>query len=138
MRLILYKRKIINIIQKQCKICIFLVTPDIDYFKYDEYMPTSTFLDVFYTHNVFPVLSKPTHVTKHTANLIDHILTNNFDMSTNHKQRIICNDLSEHYAIFHVSECKKAGESELNYSINKDMQPQDVIKFSEEPKVIRW
>ena len=62
---------------------------DIDYFKYDEYMPTSTFLDVFYTHNVFPVLSKPTHVTKNTANLIDHILTNNFDMSTNHKQRII-------------------------------------------------
>ena len=128
---------VLNIIQKECKICYILGDLNIDFLKYDEHRPTSTFLDVLYAYNVFPLISKPTRVTKSTATLIDHILTNNFDVSTNHKQGIICNDISDHYAIFHISEYKKAAESE-NYIVNRDMRHQNVVKFSEELKGIDW
>ena len=127
----------LNIIQKECKICYILGDLNIDFLKYDEHRRTSTFLDVLYAYNVFPLISKPTRITKNTATLIDHILTNNFDVSTNHKQGIICTDISDHYAIFHISECKKAAESE-NYIVNRDMRHQNVVKFSEELKGIDW
>ena len=105
--------------------------------KYDEHRPTSTFLDVLYAYNVFPLTSKPTRVTKNTATLIDHILTNNFDVSTYHKQEMICNDISDRYAIFHISEFKKAAENENNI-VNRNMRHQNVVKVSEELKGIHW
>ena len=125
---------VLNIIQKECKICYILGDLNIDFLKH---RPTSTFLDVLYAYNVFPVISKPTRVTRNTATLIDHMLTNNFDVSTNRKQGIVCSDISDHYAIFHISEYKKAAESE-NYIVNRDMRHQNVVKFSEDLKVIDW
>ena len=52
---------------------------------------------------------------------MDHILTNNFDVSTNHKQVMLCNDLIDHNAIFHILEGKEGSESE-KYIINRNMR----------------
>ena len=129
---------VLNIIQNERKLCYILGDLNIDFLKHDEHRPTSTFLDVLYMYNVFPVISKPTRVTKNTATLIDHILTNNFDVSTNHKQGIICSDIYDHYAIFHMSEHQKASESEPNYVVSRDMRHQNIVRFSEEIKGINW
>ena len=129
---------VLNTIQNERKLCYILGDLNIDFLKHDEHRSTSTFLDVLYTYNVFPVISKPTRVTKNTATLIDHILTNNFDVSTNHTQGIICSDISDHYAIFHISEHQNASESEPNYVVNRDMRHQNIVRFSEEIEGINW
>ena len=69
---------ILNIIYRERKICYFLGDLNIDLLKYEEHRPTSEFLDLIYSYNVFPLISKPTRITSNTATLIDHILTNNF------------------------------------------------------------
>ena len=45
--------------------------------KQDAPLPTSTFSDILYSYNMFPLIAKPKRVTKDTATLIDHILINN-------------------------------------------------------------
>ena len=121
---------VMNTIQNERKLCYILGDLNIGFLKHDEHRPTSTFLDVLYTYNVFPVISKPTRVTKNTATLIDHILINNIDVSTYHKQGIICSDISHHYAIFHMTEHQKASESEPNHEVNRDMRHQNIVRFS--------
>ena len=50
-----------------------------------------------------PLITKPTRVTRESATLIDHVLTNNFDINSKHVQGILCTSISDHYAIFHVA-----------------------------------
>ena len=63
---------------------------NIDLLKSDVHKSTSSLLDVKISYNVFPVITKPTRVTESTATLIDHILTNNFDIDASHYQGILC------------------------------------------------
>ena len=42
-------------------------------------------------------------MTQKSATLIAHILTNNFDIMDNHKQGILCTNISDHYAVAHVA-----------------------------------
>ena len=76
---------------------------NIDFLKSDEHKPTSDFLDTIYSHNLFPLITKPTRVTSDSATLIDHILTNNFDAFSSHFQGILCSSFSDYYAVFHVT-----------------------------------
>ena len=88
--------------------CIYLLGDiNIDFLKTDEHSPTSSFVDTLYSYNVFPLITKPTRVTKTSATLIDHILTNNLDSESRHKQGILCTDISDHYAVFHISKNNK-------------------------------
>ena len=70
---------ILSTIQWENKTCYILGDLYIDFVKSDGHKPTSDFLDTIYSHNLFPLITKPTRVTSHSATLIDHILSNNFD-----------------------------------------------------------
>ena len=94
---------ILNTVCKEHKIFYCIGDLNIDFFKYDVHKPTSAILDTIYAYNVFPLITKPTRVTKTTATLIDHILTNNIDIASDHLQGILCTDISDHHAIFHVA-----------------------------------
>ena len=84
---------ILNVINKENKLFYMLGDLNIDFLKCDEHRLTSSFIDTLYSNNVFPLITKPTRVTQSTATLIDHILTNNFDVMGNHKQGILCTDI---------------------------------------------
>ena len=73
---------------------------NIDSLKSDVHNSTSSLLDVMYSYNVFPVITKPTSVTESSATLIDHILTYDFDIDASHHQGILCSSISDHYAFF--------------------------------------
>ena len=55
--------------------------------------PISGFLDIMYSYGMFPLITKPSRVTKDTATLIDHIFTNNFETDS----------ISDHFAVFHIT-----------------------------------
>jgi exonuclease III len=48
---------------------------NINFLKYDS-KPTEKYLDMLYSNNIIPVITKPTRLTVHTKTLIDHIYTN--------------------------------------------------------------
>ena len=98
---------ILNVLNKENKLFCMLGDLNIDFLKYDEHRLTSPFIDTLYSNNVFPLITKPTRVTQRTATLINQILTNNFDLMGNHKQGILCTDISDHYAIAHAAGKRK-------------------------------
>ena len=76
---------------------------NICFLKSENHKLTSDFIDTIYSYGVFPLISKPTRVTSTSASLIDHILTNNFDSKSHHKQGILCSTISDHFAVFHIA-----------------------------------
>ena len=94
---------ILNSVKKENKLFYLLGDLNIDLFKHDVHRPTSEFLDTMYSYNVYPLITKPTRVTSSSATLIDHILSNNIDVSSGHMQGILCTSMSDRFAIFHIA-----------------------------------
>ena len=112
---------------------------NIDFLKSDDHKSTGALLDVLYSYNVFPLITKPTRVTEKTATLIDHIWTNNFDVDTNHIQGILCTSMTDHYAIFHIA----GNISHDNIvkdlpNLRRDIGQKNIKKFIDEMKIISW
>ena len=110
---------VMNVIQKERKLCYLLGDLNIDLLKADDHKATGELLDVLYCNNVFPLITKPTRVTSTTATLIDHILTNNLDDDMMHIQGILCTSILDYYAVFHVaSNAKKITPRLTRLSLN--------------------
>ena len=52
-----------------------------------------------FCYNMIPLTNKPTRVTRHSANAIDHIITNSVTGHNDFKSAIIKTDLSDHFPI---------------------------------------
>ena len=130
---------ILNTIQKEKN--TFSLTGDltIDFLKSDIHKSTSSLIDVFYSNNAFPLITKPTRVTDKTATLIDHILTNNFDVNASHMQGILCNSISDQYAVFHIA-CNTMMNGSLNDDevITRNMSHITIMRFINETKNQNW
>ena len=93
---------VLNIVQKERKICYFLGDLNIDLLKCENHKPMAIFLEDLYRY-VFPLITKPTRITNESATLIDHVLTNNVDVNSKHMQGTLCTSISDHNAIFHIA-----------------------------------
>ena len=71
---------------------------NIDLLNYNTHCKTTDFLDLMFSFNMYPLISKPTRITSYKASLIDNIFTN-----TIHKSKysgLIYSDLSDHFPIY--------------------------------------
>ena len=71
---------------------------NIDFLKYNTHPPTEQYLDMLYSNNLPPIITKPTRITEHTATLDDHIYTNSPIARVT--SGIITIDLSDHLPVF--------------------------------------
>ena len=55
---------------------------NIDLLKCHSHQQTERCLDMIYSFDLLPVITKPTRITSHTATLIDHIYTNTVNRLT--------------------------------------------------------
>ena len=55
---------IMNIVQRERKICYLLGDLNVDLLKYESHQSTAASLDTLYSYNVFPLITKPTRVTR--------------------------------------------------------------------------
>ena len=93
---------------------------NIVFLKHSKHSLTSECLDILYSHSFFPVITKPTRITKNSATLIDHIFTNNINMDSDHVQGILCCSISDHYGIFHVTCASCVNADEENPIMKRD------------------
>ena len=49
---------------------------NIDFLKCNSHSQTEEYLDMLFTNNLLPIITKPKRLTDHTSTLIDHIYTN--------------------------------------------------------------
>ena len=64
---------------------------------------TQNFKNIFSSNFLFPLISRPTRVTNHSATVIDNIYSNASDLSTTWRSGILRFSISDHYAIFCIS-----------------------------------
>ena len=57
------------------------------------------FLNLMFSFNMIPLPNKPTRFTIHSANVIDHIITNSVTGHNDFKSAIIKTDWSDHFPI---------------------------------------
>ena len=65
--------------------------------KYHSHQQTGRYLDMIYSLDLLPVITKPTRITNHTVTLIDLIYTNNVNRLTS---GIVTVDISDHLPVF--------------------------------------
>ena len=73
---------------------------NIDLLKHHTHQQTGQYIDMLYSYDLLPVITKPTRITSHTATLIDHIYTNTIN---NLVSGIVTVDISDHLPIFCVA-----------------------------------
>lgn len=89
--------EILGIISKDNKHCYVMGDFNLDLLHYNNHTPTQEFIDTLFSYAFYPLISKPTRVTSHSATLIDNIFTNQ-PAKCSHNA-IILNDLSDHFPI---------------------------------------
>ena len=75
---------------------------NINLFNYNSNNQVNNFLSSIYSLVLFPLITKPTRITSHSATLIDNIFTNIHDYA--HMSGIIVCDISDHFPMYI---CKK-------------------------------
>ena len=129
---------IMNIVQRERKICYFLGDLNVDLLKYESHQSTAAFLDSLYSYNVFPLTTKPTGVTRESATLIDHVLTNNFDINSKHVQGILCTSISDHYAIFHIAGNAGITSTDDISVLKRNFTQNNMTRFSNKMENVDW
>ena len=71
---------------------------NLDLLNTDLHSATNEFINVLFSHFLYPLISRPTRLTSYSATLIDNIFTNNISASCDNG--LIINDLSDHLPIF--------------------------------------
>ena len=93
----------LNKLSNENKLVYLLGDFNINLLNTDSHVLTGEFVDMMYSHHLFPLISRPTRITQLSATLIDNIFTNNinnFDSSIN---GILVTDISDHFPIFHIN-----------------------------------
>ena len=70
---------------------------NIDLLKYHSHQQTERYVDMIYSIDLLPLITKPTRITNRTATPIDHIYTNNVNRLTS---GIVTLDISDHLPVF--------------------------------------
>ena len=69
---------------------------NINFLDFEDFLD---FLNLMFHYHMIPLTNKPTRVTRHSANAIDHIITNSVTGHNDFKSAIIKTDLSDHFPI---------------------------------------
>ena len=92
---------------------------NLDLLHYNNHALTQEFINSLFSYAFYPLISKPTSITSHSANVIDNIFTN--QPSKCSFSAIILNDLSDHLPIvayFHDELPPKRDEKIFKCSFN--------------------
>lgn len=74
---------------------------NINLLNYQNQGSTRDFLDALFSLGLFPLIDRPTRITRHTASLIDNIFSN--VLHSDLECGILINDVSDHLAVFSIS-----------------------------------
>ena len=85
---------------------------NIDLLNTINHTSTQDFTDTMFSLHLYPLVSKPTRITSHTATVIDNIFTNILDNEI--ISGILINDISDHFPVFMLYNLNRKN---LNYEI---------------------
>ena len=72
---------------------------NINALDYENNIRVNDAFDLFFRFNHLPLITKPTRVTQNSANVVDHIITNDYIQNLPNA-KVITLDISDHFPIF--------------------------------------
>ena len=87
-------------ISRENKICFLMGDFNINLINYQNHHLTGQFLDGMYSNMFFPLITRPSRITSHTATLIDNIFANNFFERS--RSGLLFTDISNHLPVFSI------------------------------------
>ena len=128
--------EILSNIKNEHKTVYIMGDFNIDLLSVDTHIPSSDFLELMYSHGLFPTISKPTRVTTSSKTLIDNIFTNDISYS-NCYQGVLFQKISDHFPIFLINnDCKFRKHDK--YFWKRCINDQTMKKFISQIKTIDW
>jgi exonuclease III len=103
---------------------------NIDLLKSDQSDYSNRFSEQLFTSTFFPLISKPTRITPHTATLIDNIFTNDYEQIETSKNGIIFTDISYHFPIFHFANTSIHHQLQSDNSYHRKIDIRNLSSFS--------
>ena len=100
--------------------------------KHETHSITVQFVEAIFSYGLVPLKTKPTHITAHSATLIDTIFTNNTNVLS--KNDFIISDLSEHFPIYSAIATDHHSEKGRHHIILRDINEMRVIVKKSSPK----
>ena len=95
--------EILETVDRENKLLCYLMGDfNIDLFKSESCDYANYFTEQLFTSSFFPLITKATRITHHTATLIDNIFTNNLEQLDDSINGIIFSDISDHLPIVHI------------------------------------
>ena len=128
---------IIDKVNKEKKICYFMGDYNIDLLKHESHPQTSEFLDIMYSNNFIPVITRPTIKKDKSGTSIDNIFTYNL-VEINHSIRgLFRTEISDHLPIFMIHKRIKEKENTF-YSMKRKFNPQNKNRFKDLMAQVDW
>ena len=93
-------------------------------------------MDIMYSNIFFPLITRPTRITSHTATLIDNIFTNHIDHHL--YTGLLFTDISDHLPVFCVSYYDSLKEAKNKYTVYRDKSKTNLIKFQNQLNETVW
>ncbi len=98
---------------------------------------TQDFQNILLSHYYYPMINKPTRVTKQSATLIDNIYTNITSISDSHLSGIIRTSISDHFPIFTILN-KQINTGGQHFITRRNFCDKSKAKFTRNIKNTNW
>ncbi|XP_065681549.1 uncharacterized protein LOC136095198 [Hydra vulgaris] len=96
------------------------------------------FINTLLQYSVFPIINKPTRVTKTTASIIDNIITNNFTRAKM-QSGIIKTDITDHFPVFLITDSATPNKKiETKTIYVRNINNESIITFRDLLQEINW
>ena len=93
--------EILSSIKNEKKLTYLMGDFNINILDTKNHIPSSEFLDIVYSHTMFPLITKPTRITSDTSTIIDNIFHN--DITMNSLNGILYTNISDHMPVFSIN-----------------------------------
>ena len=91
---------------------------------------------LMYSNGFYPLISKPTGITSHSATLIDNIFSSDLD---NHKfSGILWSDISDHLPIFQITNCSLKPKTKSSVYHKRPITTDNIENFRSHLCSINW
>jgi hypothetical protein len=128
--------EILHLVDKEKKIIYLLGDFNVNLLDVKDHRPTSEFLDLIYSHSMFPLITKPTRIAGGSSTLIDNIFSNDI-CSTDMLNGLFYTDISDHFPIFSIN-CKNKISNDLKFIQTRIMNDKTIKAFTMKLRQVNW
>ena len=129
--------ELLDKISRENKICFLMGDFNVNLMNYQHHQLTGQFLDGMYSNMFFPLITRPSRITSHTATLIDNIFVNNFFERS--RSGLIFTDISDHLPVFSIhSDTVLVNRCRQNPVFIRDKNPDNIPSFIGKLESVDW